>query len=225
MEPGSTHLHHRRPGPRPAGTTPGLPTPADKSRTGAGIGIKAPAKNPAPDPDTRWHGRADRPHTSPGRDSQRPTQALQGPTTRHSHPHNHHQQPEPGASRTPAAEDHWTFSRKPSQQSSDSYLHTPHDKSQYTSQRFLEHLETHDIRPSLGRTGVCWDNTWEESFNAALKNDERTRRMAYPTTRKEISDIASRIEPRRNHICFQSALGYHVPNKVERKLPGLSRTA
>lgn len=60
MEPGSPHLHHRRPGPRPAGTAPGGLTgtahpPADKSRTGAGIGIKAPAKNPAPDPDTRRH--------------------------------------------------------------------------------------------------------------------------------------------------------------------------
>lgn len=95
MEPGSPHLHHRRPGPRPAGTAPGGLTgtahpPADKSRTGAGIGIKAPAENPAPDPDTRRHGQADRPHTSPGRDSQHPTQALQGPTTRHSHPHSHH---------------------------------------------------------------------------------------------------------------------------------------
>ena len=72
---------------------------------------------------------------------------------------------------------------------------------------------------------MCWDNTWEESFNAALKNDERTRRMVYPTTRKEISDIASRIEQRRNHVYFHSALGYHVPNKVDRTLLGLSRTA
>ena len=32
----------------------GLPTLADKGYTGAGIGIKVPAKNPHPDPDTRW---------------------------------------------------------------------------------------------------------------------------------------------------------------------------
>ena len=32
----------------------GLPTLADKGYTAAGIGIKVPAKNPHPDPDTRW---------------------------------------------------------------------------------------------------------------------------------------------------------------------------
>ena len=42
--------------------------------------------------------------------------------------------------------------------------------SQYTSQRFLDHLKGYGIRPSVGRTGVCWDNAWAESFNATLKN-------------------------------------------------------
>ena len=32
--------------------------------------------------------------------------------------------------------------------------------SQYTSQRFLDHLNSYGIRPSVGRTGVCWDNAW-----------------------------------------------------------------
>ena len=32
--------------------------------------------------------------------------------------------------------------------------------SQYTSQRFLDHLKGYGIRPSVGRTGVCWDNAW-----------------------------------------------------------------
>ena len=32
--------------------------------------------------------------------------------------------------------------------------------SQYTSQRFLDHLKGYGIRPSVGRTGVCWDNEW-----------------------------------------------------------------
>ena len=48
--------------------------------------------------------------------------------------------------------------------------------SQYTSQRFLDHLKGYGIRPSVGRTGVCWDNAWAESFNATLKN-ERVHRM------------------------------------------------
>ena len=45
--------------------------------------------------------------------------------------------------------------------------------SQYTSQQFARHLEHHRIRPSVGRTGVCWDNAWAESFNATP--GERTR--------------------------------------------------
>ena len=32
--------------------------------------------------------------------------------------------------------------------------------SQYTSQKFLDHLKGYGIRPSVGRTGVCWDNAW-----------------------------------------------------------------
>ena len=48
--------------------------------------------------------------------------------------------------------------------------------SQYTSQRFLDHLRSYGISPSVGRTGVCWNNAWAESFNATLKN-ERVHRM------------------------------------------------
>ena len=32
--------------------------------------------------------------------------------------------------------------------------------SQYTSERFLDHLKGYGIHPSVGRTGVCWDNAW-----------------------------------------------------------------
>lgn len=58
--------------------------------------------------------------------------------------------------------------------------------SQYTSQQFARHLEHHKIRPSVGRTGVCWDNAWAESFNATLKN-ERVHRMVRPTREKAIN--------------------------------------
>ena len=44
-------------------------------------------------------------------------------------------------------------------------------RSKYTSQRFLDDLNSYGICPSVGRTGVCWDNAWAESFNATLKNE------------------------------------------------------
>ena len=96
--------------------------------------------------------------------------------------------------------------------------------SQYTSQRFLDHLNSYGIRPSVGRTGVCWDNAWAESFNATLKN-ERVHRMVYPTKDKAIKDIASWIELTYNHVRLHSALGYRAPNEVEREFLDLTKTA
>ena len=96
--------------------------------------------------------------------------------------------------------------------------------SQYTSQRFLDHLKGYGIRPSVGRTGVCWDNAWAESFNATLKN-ERVHRMVYPTKDKAIKDIASWIELRYNHVRLHSVLGYRTPNEVERELLDLKKAA
>ena len=34
--------------------------------------------------------------------------------------------------------------------------------SQYTSQQFAKHLKNYKILPSVGRTGVCWDNAWAQ---------------------------------------------------------------
>ena len=64
---------------------------------------------------------------------------------------------------------------------------------QYTSEQLGDHLESYGTRPSVGRTGVCWDNAWAESFNATLKN-ERVYQMVYPTRSKAIRDIASQVE-------------------------------
>lgn len=102
-------------------------------------------------------------------------------------------------------------------------FHSDRD-SQYTSQKFLDHLKTYGIRPSVGRTGVCWDNAWAESFNATLKN-ERVHRMVYPTKGKAINDIASWIELRYNHIRLHSALGYRTPNEAEQEFLGLTKAA
>jgi len=96
--------------------------------------------------------------------------------------------------------------------------------SQYTSQKFLDHLKGYGIRPSVGRTGVCWDNAWAESFNATLKN-ERVHRMVYPTKDKAINDIASWIELRYNRTRLHSALGYRTPDEVERDFLDLTKAA
>ena len=81
---------------------------------------------------------------------------------------------------------------------------------QYTSEQLARHLKGYGTRPSVGRAGVCW----AESFNATLKN-ERVYQMVYPTRSKAVRDIASWIELEYNQKRLHSALGYRTPNEVE----------
>jgi transposase InsO family protein len=85
--------------------------------------------------------------------------------------------------------------------------------SNYTSAEFAGTLRTLDIRQSVGRTGICYDNAMAESFNASLKV-ERVHRTAYPTRKRAHTDIASYIELRYNSKRLHSALGYRTPREV-----------
>jgi putative transposase len=84
---------------------------------------------------------------------------------------------------------------------------------QYTSAEYRTKLKNLRVRPSVGRTGVCWDNAMAESFNAALKN-ERVYRTAYPTKKHAITDVARYIEFRYNTRRIHSGLGYRTPQEV-----------
>lgn len=84
--------------------------------------------------------------------------------------------------------------------------------SQYTSEAYRVFCHSRGITRSMGRTGVCWDNAYAESWNGTLKN-ERVNRMVYPTREKAIQDVAHWIELRYNHKRLHSALGYATPNQ------------
>lgn len=86
--------------------------------------------------------------------------------------------------------------------------------SQYTSQEFADYTKRLGITRSVGRTGVCWDNAWAESFNGTLKN-ERVNRTVYPTREHARFDVSRYIQLRYNQIRLHSALGYQTPNEVE----------
>jgi putative transposase len=85
--------------------------------------------------------------------------------------------------------------------------------SNYTSGEFAAVLKRLGIRQSVGRTGICFDNSLAESFNATLKV-ERVHRTAYPTRKKARDDIARYIELRYNRIRLHSALGYRTPQEA-----------
>jgi transposase InsO family protein len=85
--------------------------------------------------------------------------------------------------------------------------------SNYTSRQFAQILESLDIRHSVGRTGICFDNALAESFFGVLKN-ERVHRTVYPTRRHAMIDVARYIEFRYNEQRLHSGLGYKTPNEV-----------
>ena len=85
---------------------------------------------------------------------------------------------------------------------------------QYTSQDFAEACGKLGVERSMGRTGVCWDNAWAESFNATIKK-ERIHRVRYLTRDAAIKDVTRWIELWYNQSRIHSALGYRTPNEVE----------
>src|SRR5664279_3222224 len=86
--------------------------------------------------------------------------------------------------------------------------------SQYCSQEFADLTAELHIRRSVGRTGVCYDNAWAESFNGTLKV-ERVNRTSYPTREHARIDITRYIELRYNQLRLHSSLGYITPNEAE----------
>jgi putative transposase len=92
-------------------------------------------------------------------------------------------------------------------------LRRPVEFTNYTSGDFANVLKRLNLRHSVGRTGVCYDNAMAESFFAALKN-ERVHRTQYPTREHGRRDIARYIELRYNSRRRHSGIGYRTPNQV-----------
>ena len=96
--------------------------------------------------------------------------------------------------------------------------------SNYTSAEFAKVLAGHDIRRSVGRTGICYDNAMAESFFAALKN-ELVHRTIYPTREHARRDIARYIEMHYNTKRLHSGLGYKTPHEVHNEHLNRHKTA
>jgi putative transposase len=81
---------------------------------------------------------------------------------------------------------------------------------QYTSAEFAAFCAARGIRPSTGRTGVCWDNAAAESFFAALKN-EMYYQQHFPDRARARFAVAEYIEVFYNRTRLHSTLGYRTP--------------
>lgn len=84
---------------------------------------------------------------------------------------------------------------------------------QYTSKEFASFCAKRNVRPSVGRTGVCWDNAVAESFFAALKN-EMYYRTTFTTRARARFAVADYIEVFYNRRRLHSTLDYRTPFEV-----------
>jgi putative transposase len=85
---------------------------------------------------------------------------------------------------------------------------------QYTSYEFDEYCRNHNIRRSMGRTGVCWDNAVAESFFATYKK-ELIHTRPWPTIDQLKTATFSWIETYYNRARRHSTLNYLTPLEYE----------
>ncbi len=93
-----------------------------------------------------------------------------------------------------------------------------HDRgSQYTSGRYRDRLFAEGIIPSVGHTGICYDNAAAESFNATIKKE-----LIYQHVWRDAGEVRTAvfdyIERYYNHVRKQRRLGKISPADYERQL-------
>lgn len=88
---------------------------------------------------------------------------------------------------------------------------------QYTSTQLADVAGEVDVRLSVGRTGVCWDNAQQESFWSTLKT-EYFNRHEFGTHGEAIKGVSTWIETVYNRRRRHSALGQISPVAFEHQL-------
>ena len=87
---------------------------------------------------------------------------------------------------------------------------------QYTSEQLDRAARALDVRLSVGRTGVCWDNAQQESFWSTLKTDYYHRHV-FTTRAAAIVGVSAWIETVYNRRRRHSALGNISPVAFEHR--------
>lgn len=86
--------------------------------------------------------------------------------------------------------------------------------SQYTSHDFVKFCKIHNIRNSVGRTGICYDNAASESFWATLKK-EYIHLHAFADLKQLRAGVFDYIEAYYNRRRLHSKIGYRTPVECE----------
>lgn len=85
---------------------------------------------------------------------------------------------------------------------------------QYTSIEFAEFCRVNNVRRSLGRTGICYDNAVAESFFATYKK-ELIHSRPWPSLKSLKKETFDWIETYYNRRRRHSTLGYLTPEEYE----------
>ena len=85
---------------------------------------------------------------------------------------------------------------------------------QYTSSEFRTFREQNNVRPSVGKTGICYDNAVAESFFGTIKK-ELVHLRPWPTLARLRTELFSYIETYYNRKRLHSTLGYLSPEEYE----------
>lgn len=95
---------------------------------------------------------------------------------------------------------------------------------QYTSAQLHNAAEELDVKLSVGRTGVCWDNAQQESFWSTLKT-EYYHRHQFTSREAAIRGVSAWIETMYNRRRRHSALGNITPVAFEHRLTTAAQAA
>lgn len=85
---------------------------------------------------------------------------------------------------------------------------------QYTSREFDDFCSENNVRRSLGRTGICYDNAVSESFFATIKK-ELIHTRPWPTKKVLTKTVFEWIEVFYNRLRRHSSLDYLTPREYE----------
>ncbi len=86
--------------------------------------------------------------------------------------------------------------------------------SQYTSKEFVDFCKINNVRNSVGRTGICFDNAAAESFWATLKK-EFIHLHPFDTVERLRTGVFEYIEVYYNRFRIHSTIGYLTPVEFE----------
>ncbi|MET7427367.1 IS3 family transposase [Dactylosporangium sp. NPDC005555] len=94
---------------------------------------------------------------------------------------------------------------------------------EFTASLTAQACGRHDLKRSMGDTGICWDNSPAESFWSTFKH-EYYYRHAFATKAELVAAVDNWILWY-NHERRHSAIGMHSPVRFEHSLTGTARAA